>query len=80
MESRERIYRLLYLAFVEMRVEAHEIQNSKLFHLADLLHNIPLQLERVANGDGTYDEVLAYLQTRATEKGCENWLAKAMKE
>jgi hypothetical protein len=77
-EPRERIYRLLYLALVDMRVEAYEAQNSTLFHLADLFHNIPLQMERVANGEGTYSEILSSLQTRAAEKGCLDWLSKAM--
>lgn len=48
MTTREAIHHALYLALVEMRTEAHEIGNKKLFYLADLMHNIPLQLERVA--------------------------------
>jgi hypothetical protein len=50
MDSRELVSRLLYLALIEIRAEAHALQNPKVFHLADLFHNVPLQLERVAKG------------------------------
>ncbi len=76
--SRETIHHLLYMALIEMRMEAYETENKKIFHLADLFHNIPLQLERVVAGERSYDEVLTWLQKRAQEKGLELWLDKAM--
>jgi hypothetical protein len=80
MTKREIIYRLLYLALIEIRTEAYDIKNSKIFHLSDLLHNIPLKLERVLQGEGSYDEVMDWIQTRAQEKSCEQWLEKAVKD
>ena len=50
-----------------------------MFHLADLCHNIPLQLETVAQGQSTYDEVLRWLTERAEEKGCSEWLVHAIR-
>jgi len=78
MEARELIYRLLYYALLEIRVEAHEIQNGKIFHLADLFHNIPLQLDKVSRGEGSFDDVLSWLEQRASEKGCKEWLDKSV--
>ena len=57
-DSRELISRLLYHALVDIRMDAYANHNSKVFHLADLFHNIPLQMERVAKGEGDYDEIL----------------------
>ena len=78
MDSKEIIYRLLYLAMLELRVEEHTIQNNKMFHLADLFHNVPLQLERVSRGDEAYDDVLTWVENRAAEKGCEEWLQRSI--
>jgi hypothetical protein len=78
MTSRELLHRLLYLALVEMRTEAYEVRNKKVFHLADLLHTLPLQLERVAGGEGSYDEVLKSLHSRAGDKSLERWLENAI--
>ncbi|MDQ3821250.1 MAG: hypothetical protein M3362_26720, partial [Acidobacteriota bacterium] len=69
---------LLYLALLELRQEAYANGNKKIFHLADLFHNIPLQLERVSNGEGSYDEVLTWLEKRAVEKNCSEWLNTAI--
>jgi hypothetical protein len=79
MDSRELCHRLLYLALVEMRVEAHNMKNNKVFHIADLFHNIPLQLEQAAKGELQYEEILAWLKNRASEKDCEEWLSNIIK-
>jgi hypothetical protein len=78
MSTREVLHRLLYLALIEIRTEAYDHQNKKIFHLADLFHTIPLQLEGAAEGKGSYDEVLAWLRERAQQKGCEGWLDKVL--
>ena len=74
MMSRETIHRLLYAALIEIRMEAYALQQQHIFLLADLFHNIPLQLERVSQGEGSYEDILAWLQKRAGEKGCKEWL------
>lgn len=74
MNSRESLHRLLYLALIEIRTEAHELGNKKIFHLADLFHNVPLRLENVLREESSYDEVLVWLRERAQEKGCGEWL------
>ncbi|NJL33331.1 MAG: hypothetical protein HC893_05065 [Chloroflexaceae bacterium] len=79
MQSRELLHRLIYRALIEIREEAYRIQNKKLFHISDLIHNLPLQLERGIENK-SYDEILSTLQVRATEKGSEIWLENAIKD
>ena len=74
MTAMEQVHQSLHLALLEIRVGALEESSKKCFHLADLFHNVPLQLQRVAEGDGTYEEVLAWIGERAREKGCEQWV------
>lgn len=80
MDEREKVHRLLYRALLEMRLEAHDVQNRKIFHSADLFHNIPLHLERAARGDATYEEIFSALNDRAAEKGCAEWLSAALED
>lgn len=69
----------MYVAFLEMRVEAYEKQNAKIFHIADIFHTVPLQLERVNKGEITYDEVLSEIRSKALEKGCEQLFENLVK-
>ena len=78
MDAEAMIHRLLHLAMLEIRIASHEAGDKKVFKLADLFHNVPLQLQRVARGDGSPEEVLQWLRTRAREAGCERWLEGAM--
>jgi hypothetical protein len=78
MTALEQVHQLLHLALLEMRVAAQEGGSKKCFHLADLFHNVPLQLQRVAQGEGTCEEVLAWIRERAREKGCEQWVETAL--
>jgi hypothetical protein len=74
----QQVHQLLHLALLEIRVSAQEGGAKKCFHLADLFHNVPLQLQRVAEGQGTYEEVLDWIRERAREKGCEQWVETAL--
>ena len=71
------IHRLLRLALVDIRVEAYTTGNERVFCVADLCHNIPLQIERIAHGEETYDDVFAWLRNRAAQRGCATWLDQA---
>jgi len=74
MEIREQLFRLMYVAFIEMRADAYEKNNSKIFHIADIFHTLPLQLERVSKGEITYEEALSNIKSKALEKNCEQLL------
>jgi hypothetical protein len=70
----ERVNRLLFRALIEIRAQGHELKNKLVFHLADLFHNVVLDLEAAAKGRSTYAEVLRQLEEKAKEKNCERWL------
>jgi HD-GYP domain-containing protein (c-di-GMP phosphodiesterase class II) len=69
----------MYAAFVEMRAEAYEKQKAKIFHIADIFHTVPLQLERANKGEMTYEEVYSAIKNKAAEKGCEQLLESLIK-
>jgi hypothetical protein len=69
----EAVHRLLFNALLEIRSQGHEQQNKLVFHLADLFHNIALEMGNAAQGKTSYEEVLRLLEERAREKGCERW-------
>jgi hypothetical protein len=71
----ETVHRLLFRALLEIRSQGHEQKNKLVFYLADLFHNIVLEMEKAAEGRCNYDEVLRLLEERAKEKGLDKWVA-----
>ena len=68
------VHRLLFRALLEIRSQGHEQRNKVVFHLADLFHNVVLEMEHAAQGECSYADVLRLLEERAQEKGCQAWL------
>lgn len=79
-ESRSVVYKLLYHVLVDIRSYAYEAGNDRIFCLSHLFHNLPLEIELVNQGEGTYDEILARILDWITDDtslwGCEAWLAE----
>jgi HD-GYP domain-containing protein (c-di-GMP phosphodiesterase class II) len=69
----------MYEVFVEIRVGAYETENARIFHIADIFHTVPLQLERVNKGEITYEEVLSEIRRKAVEKDCEQFFENLLK-
>lgn len=76
----ELVHRLLFRALIEIRAQGHEDQNKLVFHLADLFHNVVLDMQAAAEGRMTYEEALRHLEEKAQEKHCEGWLRSALPE
>jgi hypothetical protein len=76
-ESSARVFKVLYSVLIEIRVQGHEIQNNRIWGLADLFHNVPLALNHAYQVEGNYDELLAEIQQRAEGNGCAVWLQQA---
>ncbi len=72
--SKAQVYHLLYLALLDLRAEGHNAENRLVFLLADLFHNIPLQLDRVDRGDLAPEDILRWLRIRALGTPMEAWL------
>ena len=73
-------YRLLHIALIDLRAEAHDTKNEEAWRVAHLFHRIPLQLARVGAGDGSYTDLLAQLREDARRLGCAAWLERASEE
>lgn len=73
-------HRLLFRALVEIRAQGHEDNNTLVFHLADLFHQVVLEMKNAAEGKITYEQVFRLLESRAKEKGCEKWLFAALSD
>lgn len=74
----ETVHRLLFRALLEMRAQGHEQKNKVVFHLADLFHNVVLEMESAAEGKCTYEDVLRILDVSAKEKGLGQWLDRTL--
>lgn len=66
-------HRILFRAVLDIREQARLNGDKASYHLADLLHHGLLDLERAAEGEMGYEEVLASLEKRATEQGIAPW-------
>jgi hypothetical protein len=76
----ELVHRLLFQALLEMRSQGHEHKNKVVFHLADLFHNIVLEMEGTAEGRRSYEDVFKSLQEKAKEKGLDRWLTANLEQ
>lgn len=74
----ELVHRLLFRALIEIRAQGHEHKNKLVFHLADLFHNVVLDMEAAAENKLTYNQVLHQLEEKAREKNCDAWLQAAL--
>jgi hypothetical protein len=74
----ELVHRLLFRALIEIRAQGHEQKNKLVFHLADLFHNVVLDMQAAAEGRLTYEQVLRQLEEKAKEKNCDQWLESTL--
>jgi len=72
--TKRMLHWLLHYALIELRAYGHESGDQRVFLLADLVHNVPLQLERVDRNETSPDDVMQWLQTRAQRNGIAGWL------
>ena len=70
----ETVHRLLFRALLEMRSQGQETKDKLVFHLADLFHNVVLEMENAAEGRCSYEDVLRTLEQQARAKGLDKWL------
>lgn len=73
MAEKEFLYKLLYQALIEIREESLLIKNKKIFHISNLLHNLPLILNKLKTDD-EYKKILSELEDKAEIDGLEKWI------
>jgi len=73
MTAKSTVHQLLFQALLEMRERGHASGDEVVFHLADLFHNAVLQMQE-GDAQSSYGDVLEFIQQRAKEKGCSEWV------
>jgi hypothetical protein len=75
MSDRELLYQILAFAFIDIRTAAYKEKRYKgIFLVADLVHNLPLQLASADSKNGDFSDILSKLKERAKLKKCDAWL------
>ncbi|HLG65685.1 MAG TPA: hypothetical protein VKY19_27435 [Ktedonosporobacter sp.] len=77
MTEREYILQLMYRAFLDIRVAAYSQDSHACFVLADIFHNVPLQIAQADQNKMTYADMVAWVQQKCEEKKCKGWLDTA---
>jgi hypothetical protein len=75
------IYKLMYYAFLDIRssTRSDDVNLVVAYRLADVFHNVPLQLNRVENENGDYETILLDIRERAKRAKCEAWIDNVIK-
>jgi hypothetical protein len=80
-DERNLIHSLLYHSLVEIRSAAYENKSyTAIFKIADIFHNIPLQLEKASRGERKYQDILDDIAQRAKRNECLEWLEDHIRE
>jgi hypothetical protein len=77
--SKKILYRVLHSALKVIRAEGKAIGNKKLYHLCNLLHNLPLQLMH-ADNDEDFSRLFLELKARSEAMGLEKWFEAEINE
>ncbi len=77
MTDKEYILKLLYAAFLDIRVVSYSGDSRTCFALADIFHNVPLQLNLADKGKMSYADIVTWIQKKCEERNCKSWLDNA---
>ena len=78
MNSETLVFKLLARALLDIRIASLEGNSKMAFEIADVFHNVPYQIERIQGGNGSYQEVVDWLEMRCEQKGMKSWLQNAI--
>lgn len=71
MTTKKKLFKILYLALIEIRAESND-NNKKIFEISNLLHNLPLKLSKDdCNYDLLYNEIL---ESSKSNNGLNKWI------
>jgi hypothetical protein len=80
-ENRSLINYLLYHSLIEIREAAYDNKSyTAIFKIADVFHNVPLQLEKAAKGERGYRDILDDIKERAKRNGCLDWVENIIRQ
>ncbi len=71
------LHKLIYQVLIEIREEAHYIDNKKIEKLSGLVHNLPLKLSKP---DCNYRSIIEELKQQAESIGAGKWLENSIRQ
>jgi hypothetical protein len=77
MAEKEYILKLLYRAFLDIRIASYSQDSHTCFVLADIFHTVPLQMHQAENGEKSYADIVMWIQKKCEERSCTSWLDTA---
>lgn len=77
MNDREHLLKLMHVAFLDIRMASYSQDLNTCFVLADIFHNIPLQIVNADKSGIGYTDIINYIHKRCEEKKCIAWLDNA---
>lgn len=77
MTEKEYLSELLFRAFLDIRIASYAKDSHTCFVLADVFHNVPLQVNRADKGEISYAEIIADIKKRCERRQCTPWLDTA---
>jgi hypothetical protein len=80
MNDKTAVLKILARALLDIRMASIEGNTKASFAISDFVHTIPLQIQIVSEGEGSYREIIKHLKERAITKEMDIWLNHALKE
>ncbi|EKT4520761.1 hypothetical protein [Flavobacterium psychrophilum] len=72
MNSKEKLYRLMYIALLEIRNDANISGDKKTFEISNLIHNLP---SKIKIDSPNFDAILGeIIESAENNKGLKDWL------
>jgi hypothetical protein len=76
-KSRNEVLRILKYAILEIRLEAKNINNRKIYKLANLIHNVPGMVD---SQSFNWDQVMHEIRKQAEWSNMEQWMKTVLVE
>jgi hypothetical protein len=77
MTDKEYILKLMYRAFLDIRIASYSQDSHTCFVLSDIFHNVPLQINQADKGKMSYADIVTWIQEKCEERNCKSWLDNA---
>ncbi len=77
MTDKEYILKLMYSAFLDIRIASYSQDSHACFVLSDIFHNVPLRMNQAEKGTMSYADIVMWIQEKCEERKCTSWLDNA---
>ena len=77
MTEKEYSLKLIYRAFLDIRIASNSQDSHTCFVLSDIFHNVPLQINQADKGEKSYADIVTWIQEKCEERNCKSWLDNA---